>query len=166
MSDEEVRRSGVLKRVKAGELTQVEAAEMLALSYRQLKRLYGRFVEGGAKALVHRSAGKPSNRARPAKERKQVLTLVRKHYGGGPGERFGPTPAAEHLQEDHGITVDPETLRRWMLAEGLWSKENGSASRIGSGACVGRTLANWCRWMAVSRTGWKIAGRAAASSTW
>jgi transposase len=123
MSDEEVRRAGVLKRVKAGELTQVEAAEMLELSYRQVKRLYGRYLEGGAKALVHRSAGKPSNRARAAGERKQVLGLVRKHYGGGPGERFGPTLAAEHLHEDHGITVDPETLRRWMLAEGLWTRE-------------------------------------------
>ena len=123
MSDEEVRRAGVLKRVKAGELTQVEAAEMLKLSYRQVKRLYGRYLEGGAKALVHRSAGKPSNRARPARERKQVMALVRKHYGGGPGERFGPTLAAEHLHEDHGITVDPETLRRWMLGEGLWTRE-------------------------------------------
>lgn len=123
MNEEEVRRAGVLKRVKSDELTQVEAAEMLALSYRQVKRLYGRFLDGGAKALVHRSAGKPSNRARPVEERKRVLALVRKQYGGGPGERFGPTLAAEHLQEDHGITVDPETLRRWMLAVGLWTSE-------------------------------------------
>src|SRR6266513_1984114 len=130
MSEEEVRRAGVLKRVKADELTQVEAAEMLKLSYRQVKRLYRRFVEGGAKALVHRSAGRPSNRARPARERKQVLALVGKHYGGGPGERFGPTLAAEHLHEDHGITVDPETLRRWMLSEGLWTREKENANRI------------------------------------
>lgn len=123
MSEEEVRRAGVLKRIKAGELTRVEAAEMLGMSYRQVKRLYGRYRTGGAKALVHRSAGRASNRARPAEERKQVLALVRKHYGGGPGERFGPTLAAEHLQEDHGLTVDPETLRRWMLAEGLWTRE-------------------------------------------
>lgn len=48
---------------------------------------------------------------------------MKKHYGGEPGERFGPTLAAEHLQEDHGIVVDAETLRRWMLAEGLWTRE-------------------------------------------
>src|SRR5579871_467174 len=47
MSDEEVRRAGVLKRVKAGDLTQVEAAEVLGLSYRQLKRLYRRFRKQG-----------------------------------------------------------------------------------------------------------------------
>lgn len=123
MSEEEVRRAGVLKRVKQGELTQIEAAEMLELSYRQLKRVYRRFRKCGAKGLVHGNANKPSNRARPAKQRQQILALVKKHYGGEPGVRFGPTLAAEHLQEDHDILVDAETLRRWMLAEGLWSKE-------------------------------------------
>jgi AraC-like DNA-binding protein len=49
MSEEEVRRAGVLKRVKAGELTLVEAAEMLGLSYRQLKRIY---KDIGGKARV------------------------------------------------------------------------------------------------------------------
>jgi transposase len=123
MSEEEVRRAGVLKRVQASELTQVEAAEMLRLSYRQLKRVYARFRAYGAKGLVHGSAGRPSNRARPCKERKRILGLVRKHYSGGPGERFGPTLAAEHLVEDHGLQVDSETLRRWMLEEGLWTRE-------------------------------------------
>lgn len=123
MSDEEVRRAGVLKRVEAGELTQVEAAEVLRLSYRQLKRIYVRFRRSGAKGLVHGNAGKASNRATPPKQRQRVLSLVRKHYSGGPGERFGPTLAAEHLQEDHGIAVDPESLRRWMLADGLWTRE-------------------------------------------
>jgi hypothetical protein len=55
--------------------------------------------------------------------RRRVLALVRKHYSGEPGERFGPTLAAEHLWEDHGLAVDHETLRRWLLAEGLWSRE-------------------------------------------
>ena len=50
------------------------------------------------------------------------MKLVRKHYQ-GPGEAFGPTLAAEHLREDHGIEVDAETLRRWMLSEGLWQRE-------------------------------------------
>ena len=41
----------------------------------------------------------------------------------GNGERFGPTLAAEHLAAEDGERVDAETLRRWMLAEGLWSRE-------------------------------------------
>jgi hypothetical protein len=38
------------------------------------------------------------------------------------GVRFGPTLAAEHLASEDKMEVDPETLRRWMLAEGLWSR--------------------------------------------
>ena len=123
ISEEESRRSGVMARVKAGELKQVEAAAMLNLSYRQTKRMYQRYLKSGSQGLVHRQAGKVSNRAKSGKLRRQVLELVRKHYGGSAGERFGPTLAAEHLAEDHGIEVDAETLRRWMLAEGLWTKE-------------------------------------------
>jgi hypothetical protein len=39
------------------------------------------------------------------------------------GERFGPTLAAEHLASEDGLKVHAETLRRWMLTEGLWSRE-------------------------------------------
>ena len=51
-----------------------------------------------------------------------MLALVREKYSGGVDERFGPTLAAEHLASEDGITVDHETLRRWMLAAGLWSR--------------------------------------------
>lgn len=123
MNERETRRCGVLDRVKAEELTQTEAAEILGLSYRQTKRLYHRFLKIGAKGLVHGGVGKRSNHAKSARFRQRVLGLVRKHYGGDPGERFGPTLAAEHLAEDHDVEVDAETLRRWMLEEGLWSRK-------------------------------------------
>lgn len=122
MNDQERRRSGVLDRVKSGDLTQVEAADLLSLSYRQTKRLYRRFVKLGAKGLVHGHAGQRSNHAKESRFRRRVLALVAKHYGGEVGERFGPTLAAEHLAEDHGVEVDAETLRRWMLEEGLWTR--------------------------------------------
>jgi hypothetical protein len=50
------------------------------------------------------------------------MKLVREKYGEGEGERFGPTLAAEHLASEDGVRMDAETLRRWMLAEGLWSR--------------------------------------------
>ena len=123
MSEKEVRTAGVLARVKADDLTQVEAAEVLGLSYRQTKRLYRRFVKRGTDGLVHGNAGKGSHRGKALKFRERVLDLVRRYYGGGVGERFGPTLAAEHLAEDHGLVVDAETLRRWMLEAGLWTRE-------------------------------------------
>jgi len=123
MSEAEVRRAGILGRVEKGELRQGQAAELLGISYRQVKRLYARYREHGAVGLVHGNAGCVSNRAKPPKLRKKVIELVRRHYSGGPGERFGPTLASEHLAEEHGLQVDSETLRRWMLAEGLWTRE-------------------------------------------
>jgi len=123
MSEQELRRVAMLGRVASGELKLVQAAEGLGLSYRQGKRIWRRFREEGAAGLMHRRAGKPSNRARPQRWRRRVLRLVREKYSGDVGERFGPTLAAEHLAEEDGLEVHAETLRRWMLTEGLWSRE-------------------------------------------
>lgn len=123
MSEEEMQRAEILGRVKAGQWSLKEAAGRLGVSYRQTKRLWGRYRAQGAKGLVHGNVGRPSPRAKPEQVRERALELVRKHYSGDPGERFGPTLAAEHLGTDHGLQVDHETLRRWMLAEGLWSRE-------------------------------------------
>lgn len=122
MSQKELRRVEIFSRVKAGELRLGEAAELLGVSYRQGKRLWRRYREGGAGALQHGNAGRRSNRAKPREFRERVLRRVRERYGGEPGERLGPTLAAEHLASDDGLPVDAETLRRWMLAEGLWSR--------------------------------------------
>lgn len=122
MSEKELGRGEVLSRVREEDLQLVDAARLLGLSYRQTKRQWRRYRQGGGQALQHGNAGRPSNRAAPRKFRERVLGLVRRKYGGEVGERFGPTLAAEHLEADDGVKVDSETLRRWMLAEGLWSQ--------------------------------------------
>src|SRR6266542_3984778 len=126
MSARELGRAAVLAQVKAQTLALREAAGLLGVTYRQAKRLWARYRAGGAKALVHRSVGRRSNRAWPAPAREAVLALVRAHYGGaasrGPGQRFGPTLVAEHLWCDHGLLVPVATLTRWLRAAGLWSR--------------------------------------------
>src|SRR5688500_1526657 len=122
MSTTELRRAGILARVAAGTLTLGAAATLMDLSYRQAKRLYRRYRSEGAKGLKHRSAGRASNRVTDTQTRRRVLALIREKYSGGADERFGPTLAAEHLASEDGIAVDHETLRRWMLAAGLWSR--------------------------------------------
>ena len=123
MSARELRRVEVLGRVKAGSLRVVDAATVLGVSDRQAKRLWRRFRQGGAKALRHRQAGRPSHRGTAAKTRQRVLALIRQKYSGDVGSRFGPTLVAEHLASEDGLTVDHETLRRWMLTAGLWSRQ-------------------------------------------
>jgi transposase len=113
----------VLARVKSKTLKVADAASLVGVSYRQAKRLWKRYREEGARGLKHRSAGGTSARAKPARFRRRVMKLVREKYGEGEGERFGPTLAAEHLASEDGLRIDAETLRRWMLEEGLWSRQ-------------------------------------------
>ena len=123
MTKQELERVGVLARVRSRQLLLVDAGRLMRVSYRQVKRLWKRYREEGAAGLKHRSAGRLSNRAHEREFRRKVLQLVREKYSGAVDERFGPTLAAEHLASEDGLNIDAETLRRWMLAEGLWSCE-------------------------------------------
>lgn len=126
MSTREHKRAVVFGRVKAGGISLHDAATLLDLSYRQTKRLARRYRARGRKGLVHGNVGRRSNRAHPRAARDQVVALIKTHYGGptrGLGQRFGPTLAAEHLWADHGVVIPIPTLRRWMLAEHLWSPQ-------------------------------------------
>jgi transposase len=122
MSDGEMRRAAVLAQVKSGAWRLMDAAERMDLSYRQTKRLWKRYQSKGAAGLVHGSAGRASNRAKPKKIRKTAMRLIREKYSGEVGKRFGPTLAAEHLASEDRIELSATTVRRWMLAEGLWSR--------------------------------------------
>src|SRR5437016_3280133 len=122
MSEREMRRATVLAQVKSGSWTLGEAAERMEVSYRQAKRLWKRYRSKGAAALVHGSAGCESNRAKPKKTRTKVVRLIRQKYSGEVGKRFGPTLTAEHLASEDQIELSVTTVRRWMLAEGLWSR--------------------------------------------
>lgn len=117
LSQRELQRAGVLARVKAGELRVEDAAALMGVSYRQAKRLWKRYRAGGAAKLKHGNAGRVSNRGRPGKERQKILGKVEEKYSG-----FGPTLAAEHLASEDQLQIHPETLRRWMLEEGLWKR--------------------------------------------
>lgn len=112
MSQKERVRLSVMKQVQEDELKLVEASEVLGLSYRQTKRIWGRYQAQGDRGLVHAARGKPGKRAKPAELRARILTRYDKRY-----PDFGPTLAAEYLAEE-GLKVDHETLRRWLLAKG------------------------------------------------
>ena len=125
MNAKELKRWAVMRRVRDEALSRREAATVLGLSDRQIKRMYQRFRRRGAKGLVHGNVGRPSNHAHPEAVRRRAMALIRAHFSGPPrgaGQRFGPTLAAEHLAEEYGLTIPVPTLRRWMLADALWSR--------------------------------------------
>jgi hypothetical protein len=107
----------VMRGVLSGERTQAEAARLLKRSVRQVRRLKRKLKAQGDKGLVHGLRGKPSNHRHAAEVRRQVLRAYRSRY-----RDFGPTLACEKLAAEE-LVVGVETLRRWLLAEGLWERK-------------------------------------------
>jgi hypothetical protein len=122
MNSQERRRLELMARVRDKQLTLVTVAELLALSYRQIKRLWRRYHQEGDAGLVHRLRGRVSPRRRPAAQRQAALAHYERDY-----PDFGPTLAAEQLAKRHGLVVDHETLRRWLITANLWQRHRKSS---------------------------------------
>jgi transposase len=114
MSQPELSRLEVIQRVKRKTLRQRQAAELLSVSVRQVKRLCRAYQAGGAAALISRQRGRPSNNRLPEKTTKKARQLLRTRY-----HDFGPTLATEKLAIE-GVSLSVETVRRLLMAEGLW----------------------------------------------
>src|SRR5919112_746678 len=114
MSQRELTRLEVIQRVKRKTLKQRQAAELLSLSVRQVKRLCKAYHTAGTAGLISKRRGQPSNNRLPEKTIKQARRLLRSRYSD-----FGPTLAAEKLAID-GLSLSVETVRQLLIGEGLW----------------------------------------------
>src|SRR5665213_1128882 len=122
MSAKELRRAAALSRVQDGSWKLAEAARHLKISYRQAKRAWARYQQAGNTGLLHALRGRPSNRGRHSQQRKQAVDLYREKYAD-----YGPTLAAECLAAEDALSVSVSSLRRWLLGEGLWTRERRRA---------------------------------------
>jgi Helix-turn-helix domain len=111
----------VMQPVLKGQRTQAEAADLLDLTVRQVRRIQRKLEGGGDAAVVHGLKGQPSNHQPDAKLKRAVLAAYRRHYSD-----FGPTFAAEKLAEVQRLLVCPQTLRRWPIEAGLWKRKRRS----------------------------------------
>jgi hypothetical protein len=116
MSKREFDRLEVLLGVQSGRLRVADVCTLTGLSRRQVFRLLQGLRAGGAASLVSKRRGRRSNRQMPDEVRQLAVTLVRERYSD-----FGPTLAAEKLAELHGCRISRETLRQWMIADGIWT---------------------------------------------
>lgn len=117
MSQKELVRLHLVKEVLGHRLKQIEAAHELDLTTRQVRRILRRVESEGDAGIAHKLRGRVSARRIDPKIRQKVLEIYRKDY-----YDFGPTFACEKLFEINGIKISDETLRNWLVAEGLWQK--------------------------------------------
>ena len=115
MSKREFLRLQVLVDLQSGRIRVEDAAQLMGLRRRQVFRLLKGFRDFGPVGLISKHRGRPSNRRLPLAYRELAMALVKDRYAD-----FGPTLAAEKLTEVHGFGISHETLRRWMIEDGLW----------------------------------------------
>jgi transposase len=118
MSLGEVKRLKLIQSAIDRQITQKTVSGMLGVSERQVRRLVKVVREQGDKGIIHGSRGRRSNHRFPDKVKEKTISLYKRRY-----PDFGPTLATEKLLEIEGIRLSDETLRKWLLAAGLWKKK-------------------------------------------
>jgi len=139
MSTKELSRLEVMQRLKDKRLIQKEAAKLLGLSIRQIKRLWQKYQKQDAKGLISKRRGTPSNNRIDAGVNQKALDLIKKKYAD-----FGPTLAHEKLLEIHKVQLSRESVRKLMIAEGVWkprrAKKSGVHQMRERRACLGELV--------------------------
>ena len=139
MSKKELTRLEVMERVEKKALKQREAAAMLRVSERQVRRLLSRYRQQGAEGLISKRRGRPSNNRLARGLKQKAAALLHSKYAD-----FGPTLACEKLEELHGLKLSTESVRQVMIAEGLWRPHSRKRARVhplrARRACVGELV--------------------------
>ena len=125
MSQKELSRVDVLQRILDKRLSITVAEQLMGLSRRQVSRLLIAYRQVGASALISKKRGAPSNRRHSQAFKDYILELVRSNYAD-----FGPTLVVEKLAELHEVSVSKETVRQWMVEDGLWANRKERKKRV------------------------------------
>lgn len=125
MSVKEAGRLGIMRRMDKKDLTTRKAGEELGISLKQLRRIRKRYLIEGAAGLLSKKRGQVSSNKTPEKFRSKVMNLLQEKY-----IDFGPTLAREKLLERDKLQLSRETLRKWMIEDGLWTSKKKKDKRI------------------------------------
>jgi len=115
MSQKELSRYEIIKRLIRKEINGTEAAKQMDLSVRQTKRLKARVIKKGEKGIIHKSRGRVGNRRVNPEIIEKAKFYLQKRYSD-----FQPTFAMEKLEENHKIKLSKEKVRQIMMDLGLW----------------------------------------------
>ena len=116
LTQKEQQRVHVLARVQHGILGAKEAASLLGLSLRHLRRMLARLRQQGLAALAHGNRGRLSPRRLSETVRTRVLTLARTRYAGVNDHHF-----TELLREREGLRLSRQTVQRLLRSAGIGS---------------------------------------------
>jgi len=104
----------VMLQAMAKKITWWQAAEILGISDRHMRRWRGRYVEEGYNGLLDRRRGKPSRRRVPVATVEKVFALYREKYFDLNVQHFH-----EKLQAEHGIELSYTWVKQALQGAGL-----------------------------------------------
>ncbi len=116
MTDKEMARAVVAERLVEGEITIKDAAEVLGLSTRQVKRIKKGVILIGPKAVIHGNRKRKPVNAVTDDVKDLVVELKTKKYAGTNFSHF-----AELLEEREGIDISQPTAHRILRSAGIVS---------------------------------------------
>jgi hypothetical protein len=138
MSYKEADRLKIISQLESKKITVEESLELMGISARQTYRILKRIKEEGTKGIIHKLRGKKSNRGYPEKLKKEVVKIYRQQYSD-----YGPTLFSEELVKSYNISVNHETLRKWLRAESITTsmrKKRPHRRRRERRSCFGELL--------------------------
>jgi len=106
----------VLNALERGSLLMADAAPLVGLSTRQVRRLRGAYRRDGPKALVHGNRGRPSPRRVDETTRARVVHLAQTTYAGVNHKHL-----SELLAEREDLVLSHPTVHRILREAGLRS---------------------------------------------
>ena len=127
MSQKELQRIKVIENAVQGRLTVDEAAQLLQLSERQVKRLKSAYEQEDAGWVHHGNAGREPVNALDESLRQRVLDLARGKYAG-----FNDSHLHEKLTKGEGLHLSRPSVRRILRAAGLGSPQKRRPSKYRS----------------------------------
>lgn len=107
----------IILRAISKEINWVQAAEIIGISPRQMRRMKERYEEYGYDGLYDRRRGKPSPKRVPLETVEKVLTLHREKYFDFNVQHF-----YEKLVEEHGIDLSYTWVKTALQGAGLVKK--------------------------------------------
>src|SRR6266478_2638479 len=107
----------VILRAMAKKITWWQAAEILGITDRQMRRMRGRYEEHGYDGLMDRRRGRPSEKRVPLEQVEQVLSLYRDRYFDLNVRHFH-----EKLGEQHEIDLSYTWVKMALQGAGLVAK--------------------------------------------
>lgn len=120
----EIKRLYIIQQIEERKMTGVQAAELLGLQIRQVRRLINKYRKEGAVGLAHGNRGRKPNNRISEEVRTEIMMLAEEEY-----KDYNDSHFTEELVTEYGIDISRSSVRRIRRAAGQKSPRKHRSPR-------------------------------------